>query len=100
MKGIDFVSIIICLLAVIGLYFLLSKLLGGLVGRRYTMGIRAEDYEDGYEILCAWHTVQMMAVTNKEADGMPVVLFDRSVNMRTVRLLHEEGIPVYQKVGE
>ena len=100
MKGIDFVSIVICLLAVVGLYFLLSKLLGGLVGRRYTMGIRAEDYEDGYEILCAWHTVQMMAVTNKEADGMPVVLFDRAVNMRTVRLLHEEGIPVYQKVGE
>ena len=56
--------------------------------------------EDGYELLCAWHTVQMMAVTNKDTDGMPVVLFDGTVNMRTVRLLREEGIPVYQKLGE
>ena len=100
MGRIDLVSIIICLLAVIGLYFLLSKLLGGLVGSRYTMGIRAEDYEDGYEILCAWHTVQMMAVTSKESDGMPVVLFDGAINMRTVRLLRDEGIPVYQRLGE
>ena len=100
MGKIDLISIIICLLAVIGLYFLLSKLLGGFVGRRYTVGIRAEDYEDGYEILCAWHSVQMLAVSSKDADGLPVVLFDGTVNMRTLRLLRDEGIPVYQKLGE
>lgn len=100
MEHIDLISIIICLLAVIGLYFLLSRLLGGLVGRRYTMGIRANDYEDGYEILCAWHTVQMMAASSKDVDGLPVVLFDDAVNMRTVHLLREEGIPVYQRMGD
>ncbi|MBR2952178.1 MAG: hypothetical protein IKC43_04305 [Clostridia bacterium] len=100
MGRIDFVSIIICLLAVIGLYFLLSKLIGGLVGRRYTVGIRAEEYEDGYEVLCAWHAVQMMALTSKDAEGLPVVLFDGPINMRTVRLLRDEGIPIYHKIGE
>ena len=100
MERLDLVSIVICLLAVVGLYFLLSRLLGGLVGRRYTMGIRASDYEDGYEILCAWHTVQMMAVSSRDVEGLPVVLFDGTVDMRTLHLLREEGIPAYQRMGD
>ena len=96
----DLISIVICLLAVIGLYFLLSRLLGGLVGHRYVMGIRANNYDDGYEILCAWHAAQMAAASSKEAESLPVVLLEGTVSTRTLGLLREQGIPVYRQVNE
>lgn len=98
MGAIDFVSVIICLLAVIGVYFLLCKLLGGIIGHRFTVGIRVDGDEDEYDILCAWHSAQMMTSSQRDAEAIPVVLFDGNVNTRTLHLLRDEGIPVYQKM--
>ncbi len=94
----DWISITIALFAVFGLYFLFSKLLGGLFGRRFVMAIRACDYEDEYDMLCAWHGAQLKASVTQEADGIPVVLIDSTVSLHMYNLLREEGIPVYRKV--
>ncbi len=94
----DWISIIIAVLAVFGLYFLFSKLLGGFFGRRFVMAVRASEYEDEYDMLCAWHGAQLKASVTQEAEGIPVVLIDGTVSLKMYNLLREEGIPLYRRV--
>lgn len=96
--NIDWIAVIICLLAVIGLYFLFCKLLGMLVGHRYTVALRAEDYRDEYELLSAWHAAQLSASSLRDTDAFPVVLIEGNVSLKLYNLLREEGVFLYKKM--
>lgn len=97
---IDWIAVIICLLAVVGLYFIFCKLLGTLAGRRCIMAIRAEDYDDEYDVLCAWHAAHLLSCAARETHSTPVVLTEGTGSMKLHNLLKEEGIAVYRRVND
>ena len=100
MKGIDFVAILICLLAVVGLYYLLCRFLGCLMGHRLTLAIHAAEYEDEAEILSAFYAAEMQHTARKDTEGTPVVLVEKGVSERVLVALKEEGIPLYVMMYE
>lgn len=98
MKGLDFIAIGICLLAVVGLYFLLCRFFGVLMGHRLTLALRALEYEDESELLAAFYAAELQHSTRKDTEGTPVVLIEPGVSERMLHALKEAGIPLYEIV--
>ncbi len=98
MKGLDFIAVGICLLAVIGLYFLLCRFFGVLMGHRLTLAIRALEYEDEAELLAAFYAAELQHSTRRDTEGTPVVLIEPGVSERMLFALKDAGIPLYEMI--